>query len=284
MKKLIVLILVLLCAMTVLPVSALTANGSFGSVPLYKGGITIDGKKDAAYDLGLKVDASKDYSDKFKTDTEGQIWLLHDGTYLYMFLDVKSGNALSDYNQKYAGENMWNTTCLELMIDWSNDAKTQSDIHKLMMWYTGEITGTFLGLKKEKDLVADSKTTVDKAAKKFTIELKLKMMEGAKTGSEIGFNAMINSDASMGPDKDATRQICATTPGVSNDGSKYLNVTLSSKEVALATTAAATTKAAATTAVKAAATTAAKTADASVVIAAAAVLALSAAVVLKKRK
>ena len=221
-----------LAGMLTMPAAALTKNGSWGEVPLYKGNITIDGKADAIYAQGLTLDCSEDYKASFATDTTAKITLLHDGAHLYVLVDVKSGNPLTDYNPKYASaKQAWNTTGAEVMIDWSNDAAGQDQIHKYMGWFNSNIYGDFLAAGKESAVIADYKATVNKDAKTWTAEFKLNFMEGAKTGSEIGFNTMIDSDANMGAANDAKRQICCMTPGVSNHGDKYKNVTLSAKEI-----------------------------------------------------
>ena len=221
-----------LAGMLTMPAAALTQNGSWGEVPLYKGNITIDGKADAIYAQGLTLDCSEDFRADLATDTTAKITLLHDGAHLYVLVDVKSANPLTDYNPKYdSAAQGHSTTGAEVMIDWSNDAAGQDDIHKYMGWFNSNIYGVFLASGKESATVADYKATVDKNAKTWTGEFKLNLMEGAKTGSEIGFNTMVNSDANMGAANDAKRQICCMTPGVSNHGDKYKNVTLSAKEI-----------------------------------------------------
>ncbi len=286
MKKLIVILLAIMCALAVLPVSALSANGSFGDVPLYKGTITIDGKKDAIYDKGLKLNVNQNFSDSYKTTSSAVIYLLHDGSNIYLFVEAKSAHAIADtYNTLYATKDIYKSNCFEVMFDFSNDAKSSADCFKVQTGFFGALYGEFLAAGKEKTLVTDLKTVVDKSAKTVTAEYKIKMQENAKTGSSIGFNFMYDSDPNMGPNNESKQcQIACINPGVSNAAEKYKNITLASKEVQADTTAAATTKAAATTAAKAAATTAAETADASVVIAAVLVSAAAAAVVLKKRK
>ncbi len=282
MKRLTVIamaVVMIVCALA-LPASALSANGTYGEVPLYKGGITIDGKADAIYAQGLTLDCSEDYKASFATDTTAKITLLHDGAYLYVLVDVKSGNPLTDYNPKYASAaKAWNTTSAEVMIDWSNDAAGENDIYKLMGWFNNNIYGDFLAAGKESAVVADYKATVDKDAKTWTAEFKLNFMEDAKTGSEIGFNVMIDSDANMGAANDAKRQICSMVPEVSNHGDKYKNVTLSTKEIkAPEATTAATTKAPAATG------SSAQTFDAAVVLAVVAAAAGAGVVVSGKRK
>ncbi len=275
MKKLLSLALAALMVLTLgVAVSARTANGSWGNVPLYTGGITIDGKADEAYAYGLQIDCKEDYTSAFATDTTAKFSLLHDGKYLYVYAVINSANPLTDYNQKYASAGQaWNTTGCELMIDWSNDAASSADIYKLMGWFNGNIYGDFLASGKESSVVGEYKATVDKTAKTWTAEFKLPFQEGAKTGSEIGLNAMIDSDANMGASNDAKRQICSMIPSVSNHGDKYKNVTLSATEAAVPKKEAPKT---------AETTTAAKTPDLFAVVLASAALSGVALVVCKK--
>ena len=279
MKKFLVLALALVCVLGVLPVSALTKNGSFGDVPLYKGTITIDGKKDAIYDKALKINTAP-HSDSTKGDSSAVVSLLHDGSNLYVLVECKSAYALGDYNESYKDSNAWKTTGIEIITDWTNAAAGQNDCYKYKSWFTSDI---WFSLKAAKDDV-EFKATVDKAAKTFIMEYKFKFLAGAKTGSEIGFNLMFDSDKTMGAKSDATRTIASILPGVDNNGSQFKNITLSSKEVKaeVATTAATTAAAKTTTTTKT--TTAAKTADASVVVAVVSVVALAGIVVAKKRK
>ncbi len=276
MKKLLSLALAALMLLTLaVSVSAKTANGSFGNVPLYTGGITIDGKADEAYAYGLKIDCSVDFKESFATDTTAEYQLLHDGKNLYALLTVKSANPLTEYNPKYVNvDQCWNTTCCELMIDWSNDAAGQDDTYKYMSLFTGEIFGTFLANGKESSTVT-YKSTVDKNAKIWVAEFKLPFQETAKTGAEIGINSIIDTDANMGKSNDAKRQICCMIAGVSNPGDKFKNVTLSATEAAVPKKE--EPKAAAATT-----TTAAKTPDLFAVVLASAALSGAALVVCKK--
>ena len=279
MKKLLVLCLALVMIAAVLPVSAITAKGSLGKVPTYKGTITIDGKKDAIYDKGLIVKAQP-WNDTYKDEkSTATCYFLHDGKYLYLLVDVQSAYKLGEYNAKYKDANAWNTTGVELIIDFANKATNQNDCYKIKSWFTSEI---WFSLKSLKDKV-EFKATSDTTKNTFTMEYKIELQDGATTGKEIGFNAMIDLDANMGPNNDSARKIIGIQPGQDNNGANFKNITLSGEEVTATTTAAATTKAAATTAAKAAATASAKTADASVVTAAVIVTAAAAAVVLKKR-
>ena len=283
MKRISVLLIALLMIAAVLPVNAITANGSYGEVPLYKGAITIDGKKDAIYDKGLILPIDK-YIDSTKSESSGKLYILHDGSFLYVLFEAKSAYELTDYNPKYSQKDAYQTTGIQINMDWTNAATDGKANHKYDAFFDGRYWPSPDTPKAKEDDV-EFKATVDKAAKTFVMEFKFKFQEGTKTGSEIGFNFVFDSDKTMGPDKNATRTVARlTTEGNFNNGADYKNITFSSKEViAAAAAAAATTKAAATAAAKTGTTTAAKTADASVIIAAVVVSAAAAAVVLKKK-
>ena len=287
MKKLLVVLLAALCVMAVLPVSALTKNGSLGTVPLYKGTITVDGKKDAIYDKGLKVAVDQNFSDAYKTNTKGTVYMLHDGTYLYMLIHVDSANPLGEYNPEYK-TSLWKTTAVEVQMDWSNDATAKAnnakELFKLDANYIGDnYYGEFLAADAAalKAWIVDLKCTNDKNAKTYDMEIKMKFQEGAKAGSEVGMQIMIDSDPNMGAKNTSTQcQIACIVPNCSNDGSGFKNFKLGDAATEV-TTAAATTKAAATAAKTTA--TSAKTADTSVVVALVATIALAGVVVCKKK-
>ncbi len=278
MKKLFVLLLAIMMVASIVPVHAITANGILGDVPQYKGTITIDGKKDAIYDKGLILEVKAGDGKGNKSESTGKLYFLHDGAALYILFEGKSAYPLSDYNPANVNSNAWKTTALEVMFDWTNDAKNQNTTKKYICWYDGQYWA-FRDNNKTTDI--EFKATVDKAAKTFVMEYKCPFRDGAAVGKEIGFNAMYDSDKTMGASTTSTRTIAYLYEGVDNNGSQFKNLKLSANEV---TAAAATTKAAATAASAAKTTTAAKTVDASVVIAATLITAAAAAIVLKKRK
>jgi len=298
MKKIawLMALMLLACAM-VAPVSALTANGSYGEVPLYKGGITVDGQLDEAYTkLGLLLPVTEDFNADLKTDTTADLYMLHDGAYLYLALFVKSANPLGDYPvvEGTKNSNAFKSTGAELMIDWSNDSKETNgaDTHKVVAWFNGQYWGQKLAAPddtgKVSDYVAEYKASADKEAKTFILEYKLKMQENAAAGNEIGFNIMITSNANMAVPEQT--QVVCLNPGVSNDSTKFKNVTLSLKEVKLPaaeeTTAQETTAQDTTAETKAEEGTAdsAETFDPAVILAAVAAAAGAGIVVSRKRR
>ncbi|MBE6551445.1 MAG: hypothetical protein E7665_04845 [Ruminococcaceae bacterium] len=232
MKKLSLALAILMIALALaVPASAAKGKGSFGEVPLYKGGITVDGKIDEAYTkLGLKVDCTLDFDDgRYKSDTEAWIYVLHDGEYLYIAFDVNDPYDIDvkNYPEAHANsDNSWRQSGVELFIDWTNGG---AKFAKYQTWIDGRswTEGTAKG--KETTYYKEVKTTYNVSAKNYVIEMKLPIMEGAKTGSEIGFNAMITSNDSLAAGNQD--HVCCTLAGVSGDVGAYKNVTLSSTEV-----------------------------------------------------
>ncbi|MBE6559913.1 MAG: hypothetical protein E7662_02205 [Ruminococcaceae bacterium] len=279
MKRLAVMamaLVMIVCALA-LPASAVTANGLYGNVPLYKGTINVDGKMDEIYKQGLKIEAV-DYSEKYASDSRADVYLLHDGKNLYVLIDAKSGYPISDYNPKYDGAASWNTTCIEFFLDWSDAAAKAADGYKYYARLDGGLFGGYKAADKPESQTT-YKVTVDKATGKFVMEFQFPMRDGAATGKNIGINMMFDSDKTMGKDKNATRSIRGILPGVGNDAQKFKSVTLSNTEVKLAAaTTAATTKAPATK------PTAPATFDAGIVLAVVAAAAGAGVVVSKKRK
>ncbi len=234
MKKLSLTLAILMLALVLalaVPASAVTANGSYGDVPLYKGGITIDGKIDEAYTKsGLKIDCTLDFDDAgYKSDAEAWIYVLHDGEFLYVVADVYDPYDIDVNNYLEAdadsGWTSWKASGLELYIDWTNGG---SEYTKYQAWIDGRHWNLGTAEGKETTYFEEVKTTYDISAKKYIVELKLPIMEGAKTGSEIGFNVNVTSNDSL----QAANQdhICCTLKGVSMDPSMYKNVKLSAEE------------------------------------------------------
>ncbi|MBE6551444.1 MAG: hypothetical protein E7665_04840 [Ruminococcaceae bacterium] len=234
MKKLSLALAILMLALALaVPASAATGKGSYGEVPVYKDGITIDGKLDEAYTkLGLKIDCTKDFDDgRYKSDTEAWIYVLHDGEYLYVAFDVNDPYDIDvkNYPEAHANsDNSWRQSGVELFLDWKNSG---SNFAKYQTWIDGRswTEGTAKG--KESTYYKEVKTTSNVSAKNYIIEMKLPIMEGAKTGSEVGFNAMITSNDSLAAGNQD--HVACTLPGKSNDAPDFLNITLSEKVVKL---------------------------------------------------
>ena len=267
-------LVMIVCALA-LPVSAVTANGTLGEVPLYKGAITLDGKKDEAYSLGLKLTTK--VQDTNKGESTADVTLLHDGKNVYVLVEGKSAYPLGEYNPKYDGTKSWNTTCIELFFDWSDRAAAAADAYK----YYGRLDGAIDGVYKAAGVAAEHiqmKVTVNKDAKTFVMEFVAPMRDGAATGSNVGFHVIYDSDKTMAKDKNATRTTSAITPNAGNAAEKFPSLILSNKEVKLAaSTTAATTKAPSTK------PTSPATFDAGIVLAVVAAAAGAGVVVSKKR-
>ena len=271
MKKLLALILAAVCifAAASVPVYALTANGSWGEVPLYKGAITLDGKLDDIYKEGLILKTADN------AGCSATLYLIHDGACLWLLADCKSAYALGDYNKANESSNAWKTTANEVMLDWNNAAGDANAFHKYIAWFTGE----YWGFRQAKPEDIEVKATVDKGAQTFIIEYKCPFKGPAKTGSEVGFNFMLDCDKNMGANATSERVISYLLDGIANEYDKYKNITLSTKEIALKVE----TTAAAKPAADANKPAAAQTFDPAAVFMAAALLS-GAALVIKKRK
>ena len=276
MKKIAALLAVVMCLCALAaPVSALTKNGSYGKVPMYKGKITIDGKIDEIYKKGLKIEVAGDYKG-IPSDATGNAYLLHDGTYLYMALEVDNKYPLGEYAAANASAgSAWKETGFELYLDWK-DTGVKADTHKYMIWANGQYwEDTAIPTKGE---LKEIKSVQDTAKKTYVVELKVAMAQGAKTGSNVGWCVAVASNT----DPKAPKQEKIAVPTVLNEQlvcnrpENHFSFTLDSKEVALDTTAA-TTKA---PAVKPAAPA---TFDAGIVMAVVAAVAGAGVVVSKKR-
>jgi len=235
MKKIISLALAVLTLALVLaaPVSAAPGKGSYGKVPMFIDGIEMDGKIDEAYtEFGLKI-GTVAYPG-FTSDTKCDLYLLHDGEYLYVIYDVKEAYAFDPAKYDAASKNAssaWKLAGTELHIDWAGKG---ADCAKLMIIATGEFYGSKMAQGKESTYVKEIKTSYDVAKKSYILEIKMPFSDGAKVGSEIGFFPMITSNKDFAkPNQDHI--LCTKI----NDGDKgannasvFYNVTLSDEVVA----------------------------------------------------
>ena len=236
MKKLSLIMAVLMIALMIaVPASAASGKGSFGEVPLYKGGITVDGVIDEAYtELGLKIDATQSFdSGRYKSDAKAWLYMLHDGENLYLVYDVSDPYDLdvSKYPKANEDGGAWKNAGTELYVDWGCTGAV-STMAKVCAWIDGRhwgAGGTLTAGENVKNYVAEYKTVVDKANKKYVLEFKLPFNDGAKIGSEVGFNAMITSNDDIATGNQD--HITCTLPGVSNAAAEFKNETLSSTEV-----------------------------------------------------
>ncbi len=266
MKKIAALLAVVLCLCALAaPVSALSKNGSYGKVPQYDGTITVDGKMDEIYKKGLKVEIAGDYPG-IASDATAVAYLLHDGKYIYMLLEVDNKYPLGEYLDTTTN---WKETGFELYFDWK-DSGVKDDMIKHVIW------GNAKTFPDAKGGLTEVKGTQDAAKKTYTVEVKAEL--GAKVGANVGWCVTVASNDD--PKKPAQQHIAIPTvvndKKVCNDPSLWYSFTLDSAKVALDTTAA-TTKAPASTGSSAA------TFDAAVVLAVVAAAAGAGVVVSKKK-
>ena len=238
MKKIAAILAVVLCLCALAaPVAALSKNGSYGKVPMYDGKITVDGKMDEIYKKGLKIEVAGDYQG-IPSDATAVAYLLHDGKYVYMLMEVDNKYPLGEYLETTTN---WKETGFELYFDWK-DTGVKADMYKYIIWGNGKNWED--AAIPEKGGIAEIKAVQDAAKKTYAIEVKVAIAGGAKTGSSVGWNVAVASNTD--PKKPAQQHIAVPTKvdgkKVCNAPDQWLNITLDSAKVALDTTAA-TTKA-----------------------------------------
>lgn len=273
MKKLASLLMAALMAGSVIAASALTvsaADNSYGEVPLYKGGITVDGKIDEAYTkLGLKIDCSKDFSSSYPSGaSKADVYILHDGSYLYFCYDITAKYAIdpANYNETKANTgNAWNATGIEHHLDWSGNSKTTGTWAKPILWLDGRV------FCDDSTFVSECKTTYNTETKSYIIEAKMPFKGDAKAGSQVGFYTMINVAKDWATGGQDT--VGAPTENLANGFGKLWTITLSGTEVKLPAVTTTTTTTETTPA----------TFDVSVIFAAVAAVAGAGVVVTKKK-
>ena len=234
MKKIISLAMAVLMMALVLaaPVSAAPGKGSYGEVPMFKGGIEMDGEIDEAYtEFGLKI-GTQSYGDNYKSDTKCDLYLLHDGEYLYVIYDVKEAYDFKPDKYDAASKNAssaWKLCGTELHVDWAGKGV---DCAKLMIIATGEFWGSRMAEGKEATYVKEIKTTYDVAAKTYILEIKMPFVDGAKVGGTIGFFPMITSNNDFAAPGQNHILCTKTDAPAANKAAEFYNVTLSDEEVA----------------------------------------------------
>lgn len=103
------------------------------------GSITIDGIKDAAYADGAVIvaDTYRDFGVKGENGAVHTNYLLWDGTYLYIFTEVKDNSAYEPSLVKLLTESH-NTDCVEYFIVWDNsdcpDVETYESDSSMDLW------------------------------------------------------------------------------------------------------------------------------------------------------
>jgi len=249
MKKLISLALAVLTLALVLaaPVSAAPGKPSYGDVPMYIDGIEMDGKIDDAYtELGLKVATENYPGGKYDSNTKCDIYLLHDGEYLYIAYDVKEAYDFKpeNYSKAIEGASSYKGCGTELQFDWFG--KGTDTCAKITIWANGQHWASKGAEGKLDTYIKEIKTSYDIAKKTYVLEIKAPFADGAKVGSTIGFYAMITSNDDFANPGQNHILAPKTDKAAANTSSEFYNVTLSDKVVEFEKAPAAAEKAPAT--------------------------------------
>ena len=276
MKKL-TLILAILTVLTVLalPAAAVEAGKNLGELPQTTEKITIDGKKDAIYDQGLKFDTTLMKDAAQTNPATSKVYVLWDGKKtFYVFAEI-TDKTMSEWVEATYKASPWTLDSMEVFFDFANDAKKRDQ-------YRIDNAG--------KPTYYDSKTYYEdlnkygfdawgfqKTSNGYNVEFQISSYATAlKAGGQVGFDMLLNDMV------DGTRKGSYFASSLESKGTvaKFDYITLGTKVVTVPVV---TTKAAATTAAKAAATASAKTADVSVIVAAVAAAAIAGVVVCRKK-
>ena len=281
MKKIaLILALITILGVLALPVAAVETGKNLGELPQTTEKITIDGKKEAIYDQGMKFDCTLPNDASKKSDVKVAAYLLWDGKKtFYAFVDVTDKTMTSPWKEEEYKAKPWTIDSIELFFDFNNDGKDRDQ-------YRIDFSGkpTYYDTKTYYEDLAKygfDAWGMTKTANGYAVEFKVSDFRNQiKAGGHVGIDWQVNDRTGA----DETTKVVYhfnSSLQAKNAVAKLDYITLGSKVV---TTPVATTKAAATTAAKAATTAAAaKTADVSVVIAAVAVAAVAGVVVLKKK-
>ncbi|MBE6560755.1 MAG: hypothetical protein E7662_06490 [Ruminococcaceae bacterium] len=276
MKKIAALLAVVMCLCALAaPVAALSSVGDYGKVPMYDGTITVDGKIDAIYKKGLKIEIAGDYgAESYYTDSTGNAYLLHDGKYIYVALEMDNKYPLGEYLEATQSA-AHKETGFELYFDWA-DKGVKTDSSKFTIWanaWNTIDTKSFGSMSK----IVECKSVQDAAKKTYVVEVKVSIPDTVKTGAKIGWAVAVaaNDDPKNPKQQHIAVPTLLNLKKVCNAPDQWASFTLDSTKVA--DTTAATTKAPASTGSSAA------TFDAGIVLAVVAAAAGAGVVVSKKR-
>ena len=274
MKKIAALLAVVMCVLALAaPVAALSSIGDYGKVPLYKGEIKIDGKIDDMYKKGLKIEIAGDYgAEQYYTDSTGNAYLLYDGKYVYVAVEMDNKYPLGEYAEANKSKPHVETG-FELYFDWA-DKGEKADSNKFYVWANAWFSKDS-GYTGKAEIV-EAKSVQDTAKKTYVVELKVSIPDTVKTGAKVGWAVAVA--ANDDPKKPAQQHIAVPTllnkTKICNTPAAWASFTLDSTEVKETT--AATTKVAATG-------SSAATFDAGIVLAVVAAAAGAGVVVSKKK-
>jgi len=101
------------------------------------GSIVVDGKIDEAYKTSAKiiVDSISPDSDKDNLKgTTGTVYVLWDGTYIYLCADVKDNTHEATSMMQYVANDGWDVDCTEFFICWNN-----SDVPTVKKWHQSSL-------------------------------------------------------------------------------------------------------------------------------------------------
>lgn len=200
-------------------VSAAPGTKSWGDVPKTSDKLVLDGKPDAVYKEGLKVDISTIREDGKKDTAKGTGYYLWDGEYIWACVEVTDSELIKNDVTLQTGK-YWNCDGIEIMYDFANDTKSLS---KWTVWYEGDFTA------KADTSVTDSETKTTYTDKGYTVEVRTKLPDGVKEGSLIGVNLLIDN---MTADGRVVVRAPQSANATENELAKYDTITLSDKTVA----------------------------------------------------
>ena len=239
MKRIFVLIVsaMLICSLMVAPVLAFSGNGSYGEVPKSADAITIDGTKDAVYDLGLKLDINRKYEPydwSPDTGSTGVAWIIWQDGFLYIYSEINKaiGPLLSadEYNNQ-SGE-PWMTDSLEVFLDPPNEGEN-SEQYRIDSTGWRSFENRFEGISSynEDENAADGifegkARRIDSS--NYAVEFKIPIAKGA--GGDLGLLLQINE---MWDDGARSVIFTSSSNGESNswEAYEYDYIVLSANEV-----------------------------------------------------
>ena len=225
MKKILTsLLLTAALAVSMFAVTAQAAEGgkAYGKVPATDTKITVDGKKDAIYDKGLKV-AINVTTDSCPSTAEA--YLLWNGKdTIYIYAPIKDATP-----QKITPANAWTCDSLEVFLDYSNKVARTRDQYRIDIMNTATYYDTKTYTNAETKAFGFENWAVTDIDGGYALEFEIKAYkEAVSANMNVGFHLMLNDLLADGK----TRKM-AHSDACGNDPKKFGYITLSGDKVVI---------------------------------------------------
>ena len=205
MKKIIAIILAAILLTVPFTSLAHYENDNAGSIPKTATAPTIDGVRDDLYNNALHIPVKTAHSATPDGGLGGgaESWLLWDDEFVYIFMDIATDGPLyhpDDYDQQLM-DSPWALTCIELMMDFTNEAEGREDLVKFRLTDSAfqDLSVGFETLRGEESKPYYSSASV-KTDNNYTVEIKgdIKALKAVLESFDGSFGSAWAADKQIG--------------------------------------------------------------------------------------